>query len=354
METLWRTGAASRAEIAGSIGLSNPAVTQITRLLTDKGLIEEQVPRRGQRGQPARPLMLKADAGFGVGVNFSHSYVEVGIVDLVGHPLSIKKAALLEPSLDAISHASFQAIDELCSELSIKKDRLLGVGFCVPGDFATDGGLTAHVYFPDLFGRKMQAELAGRTQMQVFVENDGKASAIGELIIGAGRSARSFLVVHIGHGIGGGIVIDGKLQRGSHGNAGPLGGFYPVRLPRPSGQDLLETLFQAGNVCHDFDRLDIFANAPCQALTDWIDRAAQQLKVTLKGITALLDPQIIVLGGRLPPQIFERLCYAINQSGEQHSPWDVASPQIVPSLLGSEAGVIGAALLPIHAHLFPR
>ncbi len=356
LEALWRIGEASRVELAGLLGLTKPAVTQIVRALVVQGLVEERAPRRGARGQPARPVALAARAALAVGVNFSHTYVDVGFVDLLGRPLTIRSRPIAAPTLKDIANTAFDLIAEMRADLGAPSSRLLGVGFAAPGDFLSDGGLLAHAYFPDLFGNDLRRDLAWRTDLPVFVENDGKACAIGELILGAGRAHRSFLVVHIGHGVGGGIVIDGRIYRGAWGNAGPIGVFWPLDRPRPSGQDLLETLNAAGAACRDFDQLEGIPLAETPALTAWVDRAAAQLEEVVPKIACVLDAEVVVLGGRLPPSILEAIVARIDLGNMfEHTDsligGDIRRPRLVASQLGPRAGVVGSAMLPIHRHL---
>jgi predicted NBD/HSP70 family sugar kinase len=302
-----------------------------------------------------------AQAAIAVGVNFSHTYVDVGFVDLLGRPLAIRRQQFSLPTLSTITAASFNLISEIREDLNIPHSRLLGIGFSVPGDFLPDGGLSAHAYFPDLWGVDMRRALSRQTDLPVFVENDGKACAIGEMILGAGQAHRSFMVVHIGHGVGGGIVIDGRIYRGAFGNAGPIGSFWPLPLnqPRPSGQDLLEMLNAGGVACRDFDELEVLPKESDQNIEAWVDRAALQLEDTIPKIARFIDPEVVVLGGRLPPKILKGIVERVDQirrdkfiataAGE-----DRPRPILVASQLGTQAGIVGSAMLPIHRFLLPQ
>ena len=357
LERLWRSGATSRVELARHVGLTKPAITQIVRRLTEHGLVTEQVLRRGARGQPARPVALSERAAISVGVNFSHTFVDVGFVDLMGHPLAIQRRECASPTAEAIATAAFGLIGEMCDDLQLPEADLLGIGFSVPGDFLNDGSLKAHAYFPDLWGRDLGRALGRKTDLAVFVENDGKACSIGELILGAGRTHRSFMVVHIGHGVGGGVVIGGRIHRGAMGNAGPLGAFWPLDKPRPSGQDLLETLNANGLDCRDFNDLETMSPDADQVVSSWIARTAAQLEDILPKVARFIDPEVVVLGGRLPPSILEAIVERVDlqkKYGETVADRDFHRPRLIASQLGARAGVIGAAMLPIHRYLLPQ
>lgn len=351
LDLLWRRGRASRVEMAASLGVSKPAITQILKLLSERGLIREHDSLKGGRGQPARPVALNASALVSAGVNFSHSYVEVGLIDLAGRLLGVRRMALGSPTIAAIAAVASATVEQLLAESATTADRLAGVGFALPGDRFDDGSLCAHAYFPELFGVRAQSELRQAMNFDVFVENDGKASAIGEMLLGAGRHVSTFMLVHIGHGVGGGLVLGRKLYRGEHGNAGPIGGLFPSGEPRPSGQALLEHLAASGMSVEDFDALDSEALQDAPPISEWIERAGRQLAEKLPRIASMIDPDVVILGGRLPPWMLQRLVDLVDMAAPFPAMHDIPRPALVPSALGSHAAVIGAAVLPVYARL---
>jgi predicted NBD/HSP70 family sugar kinase len=154
---------------------------------------------------------------------------------------------------------------------------------------------------------------------------------------------KTFVFIHIGHGVGGGLVLDGRLYRGQHGNAGLMGGLYPLELPRPSGQDLIETLQAEGYAVRDFNDLDGLDIAAMPALDRWIARAAGQLKLALNFGGRLIDPEAIIIGGRMPPPLLHALFDAIEVDAAFAASIALPQPRVRVSELGPDAGVIGAA-----------
>lgn len=353
-DALWRTGPSSRAEIADATGLTRPAVSQLVQELATLGLLSEQPARKGQRGQPARPIVVDGSAGYAIGVNFSHSYIEVGLVDLSGILVGSIRGALREPTPEAIAEAVSHHIDTLLADSAVPRDRLLGIGLSLPADFYSDGTLMPHQYFPGLRQPNLAAFFTERLGASVLLENDGRACAIGERVVGIGRRFRTFMLVHIGHGVGGGLIIDGKPYRGVQGNAGLMGQFYPYGAPRPSGQDLIETLTAQGHPTRDFDALENLPRAAKPAVAEWIARAAAQLSPDLARVGRFFGPEAIILAGRLPPEIIERLASAIDLRSVLSPLDDLPVPPVLASPLGSSAGMIGAASLPIFRALLPH
>lgn len=108
-----------------------------------------------------------------------------------------------------------------------------GIGVGVPGviDVATGAIGEAH-HVPDLGGQRLAAQLSARFGMDAFVDNDVNALALGEWRFGAGRGARSLVVLAPGTGFGCGVVLDGRLVRGAHGFGGEFG-HAPVKFDGP-------------------------------------------------------------------------------------------------------------------------
>src|SRR5262252_5228862 len=131
--------------------------------------------------------------------------------DLVGRP------GLL---LDRLAEGACSAAE--AAELPF--EAVAAVGVCVPGPLDTTRSVVAIA--PNLGWQNLavRQELESRLPAKpVFLENDVRAAALAEHVLGAGRGFGSMLAVFIGSGVGGGIVIDGKLYHGAHGGAGEIG-----------------------------------------------------------------------------------------------------------------------------------
>lgn len=351
-EAVWRRGTSSRAELAIDTGLTPPAITQICKGLLEHGWVSELPARKGQRGQPSRPLTVNPEGGYAAGVNFSHSYMEVGVIDLGGRLLGVRKTHFAEALPDIIAETAIMGVRELIREHGLPEGRMLGLGFALPGDFLEGGRrLLAHPAFPRLDHQDLRVVFQAASPWRVFVENDGRTSAIGERIVGLGRSLNAFMLIHIGHGVGGGLIIGGRPYRGARGNAGPIGLFFPYGQPRPSGEDLLAHLRSAGVAADDFDALDHMDIQSSEPLQDWLRRAGRQLEAVLPLLGRVFDPEVIVIAGRLPPPMLDRLAEVIDANGPIPSTDPLPRVQMVASRLGSLAGVVGAASLPIFEQL---
>ncbi|MEE3624491.1 ROK family transcriptional regulator [Nitrospirillum sp. BR 11752] len=355
LSILVERGPLSRAELADLIGVSRPAVTQMISSLERFGLVEELESRKGARGQPARPVGIRTGAGYSAGVSFSHSYLDLAIIDLTGAVLDSCRLALDEPTPNAVACTATMALLEVRGRLGSFDGTFIGVGFALPGDFQVGTSmLIAHRYFPAFDRIDAQAFFQQHFDQPVFTENDGRTCAMGERLAGLGRGCRDFMLVHLGHGVGGGLFLDNRLYRGAHRNAGPLGTFFPMGAPRPSGQDLLETLRGQGIAAADFDILETLDPSAMPPLAAWCERAGKQLAPALQHVSDIIDPEMIIIGGRLPASILSAVVEATGLPDQPCPGRAAGAPPVVrASWLGAQAGAVGAASIPILDLLLP-
>jgi predicted NBD/HSP70 family sugar kinase len=344
LETIWRQGPIARHEIAHVTGLTGASITRLTRDLEAMGLVTDTVARAGARGQPARPVSIASGGAYALGVNFSHSFVDIGLVNLAGEIVVRERVPLSEPEPLLIARIACEGLERLRQRCRVPLKRLLGAGFSVPGDFRVDGRFNAHAYFPQLAELDLRTAFSSGMPVPVIVENDAASAALGERIHGAGVGMNSFMLVHIGHGVGSGLILDGALFRGAHDNAGMIGVAFPMGATRPSGQDLFDSLAAAGLACTDFDQLANMDLAQ-PAVSGWIARAGRQLADGLYQIARVIDPEAVILGGRLPPAFQDALFRAMPLQQRLARDTLLPAPAILQSTLGPYAGVIGAAAI---------
>jgi predicted NBD/HSP70 family sugar kinase len=349
LDIIWREGPIARQEIAERSGLTPASITRLTQQLDDQGLIATEVEKTGSRGNPRQPVSIKTDAALSLGVCFSHTFLDVGLLNLGGELLATIRAPLREATATEIAQTAKQGVAKLLAPRRFDRSKLIGIGFALPGDFASTAPyLQAHAYFPGLRDVDILAVIKAHFDIPCFVENDCNAAAFGERVVGHGRRHATFLSVFVGHGIGSGLIIDGNLMRGANGNAGALGYIYPMNMPRPSGQDLFETLQKAGVPARDFDDFEDLAIEDAPPLRRWIERAGAQLNDGLSIAARLFDPEAIVIGGRTPPGYLKALVGAIDGDKFCAAGAPLKKPIILASELGARAGVVGAASLPIY------
>jgi glucokinase len=234
----------------------------------------------------------------------------------------------------------------------------VGVGVGAPGMTRPEGGV---VIAAGTLGWKdvpLGALLERRCGLPVRVENDVNLTALGEHAFGAGRGLRSLFLFAIGTGIGGGLVIDGKLWRGRHYAAGEIGALLPGRefldwndrdwgafeacasgtgLAAEARRLAAELGAAPGEDQLKGERLFAAAAAGAPWARRALDRAIEMWTIGLAAVQAVIDPDLIVLSGGVAPSA---AAYLPLISGRLRHALPFA-PEIVASTLGYRAAVLG-------------
>ncbi|MBB3287010.1 MULTISPECIES: ROK family transcriptional regulator [unclassified Rhizobium] len=360
LRCIHRQAPISRAEIARQTGFTKPAIARIVDRLLDEGLIIEARRRHGLRGQPAIELEINPDAFFAIGINIDRDHLTILAVDAVGNVRArvhhekryILPAEFMQLTADAISH--FQR-----SRL-IDDAHLAGIGLAMP-DWL---GEIAFLGKPDDYGEWMEfdvrAALENLTPHPVFIENETNAAALAELDYGLGAESRSFFYISVNACPGGGLVLDGNGHRGAMGLSGEIG-WLPIADPRDKKAQKVELLGEIFSLFFLYKFLGehgIEASVPQDLLTldtrgrklvsQWLKTMSAHLAVAVKHIGMIVDPDSIILGGRLPIRIVDELLRYVH---EHLDAGDTTLPTLHRASLGEDACAIGAAAMPMAAAL---
>jgi predicted NBD/HSP70 family sugar kinase len=220
LQSLFRQGAVSRADLARSTGLTRTSISALVSDLASEGLISELGLRDDSRvGKPANLVGLRADAYSIIAVDLSADDRFSGaVIDLAGSIVS-------RDEVDAGTATGEDAVEmalELCGRLADSAPRpVLGFGISAPGIITPDGVVLEGLY-RDWTDLPLASRVSERFGAPAHVGNDANAAALGIRTYGQ-DAANSLLVVHLEHGVGLGVVIDGVLVRGERFSAGEIG-----------------------------------------------------------------------------------------------------------------------------------
>ena len=347
-------GAVARVDLARLSGMTGASVTRLISGLLDLGILAEETDRQGRAGQPKRLLSLAGGSYYSAGLIFSLRRMEIAILDLTGRLAATRSIDIVDQSAAGVAEAARAAIHDMRARHRIGRDRLVGVGCALPGNFGTfEKDLKAHELFSDFDEGRTFKAFTDVFEMPFHFENDGSAAALGEHVFGRLEDdGPSMFFIHIGHGVGGGAVIDGRLFRGVHGNACLPGVLFPYAAPRPSGQDLINCLAAGGIELEDFDHLDRVGEKGEALIDDWVGRAGVQLRDAVRAVSGFFDPSVIVIGGRLPKWLNERLVEAILADPIDGPSRGLVVAPVRASSFGPEVGAVGAACIPMFESFF--
>ena len=219
-----RVGPVSRAQIARETALSKPTVSQALVTLLDAGLVREAGRTSGGKGPTAVLYELNPQAGWVVGIDVGRDWVRAAIADVTGQFVArrderarVKSAKTLITQIGAIAHA-------LAADAGIKWRQVTFATVGSPGVFEQERGQVALAYALPGWGRQGLVELVQQELgTKIAFENDVNLAAIGEQWQGLGKGVENFVYLHLGTGVGMGMVLNGELYRGSSGAAGEVG-----------------------------------------------------------------------------------------------------------------------------------
>jgi glucokinase-like ROK family protein len=214
----------SRAELATITSLNRSTISNITNALIEEGLVFECDTIESKIGRPGIALALRPEGGAVIGVEIGVGFISVILTDFVANILwrEWSEFSLTKPQLEIISDAE-KLIDQAISFARKKYLRLLGIGLGVPGLVNVQKGEL--LFAPNLGWQKVPLRLMWnqRFQLPLYVENEANLGALAEYYFGVGRNVDNFIYISSGVGLGGGVIIDGKLFKGGYGFAGEIG-----------------------------------------------------------------------------------------------------------------------------------
>ena len=214
----------SRAELASHTGLNRSTVTNIIKELIDEGLVWEQELKDSKIGRPSISLNLRPDGGAIIGVEINVDFILILLTDFVAQPL-YQEYISFERSLPQIEvlRMAEQAIERAVQHTTERHLRVLGIGIGLPGLVDVERGDL--IFAPNLNWRDVPIRLMWnqRFHCPIYIDNEANLAAMGEYYFGIAHNVDHFVYLSSGVGLGGGIMIHGKLFRGWNGYAGELG-----------------------------------------------------------------------------------------------------------------------------------
>ena len=293
-----------------------------------------------------------------LGVDLGGSKIEIVALGDAGQQLLRRRIATPQGDYAATIGAVSRLVMAVETELGQRGS--LGIG--IPGAESLANGLIKNANSTCLIGRPLRADLEALLQREIRLANDANCFALSEATDGAGRAAEVVFGVILGTGVGGGIVVRGRLLNGANAIAGEWG---PNPLPLPEAADFplpacycgrcgcIETYLCGSALTRDHAQqtretltpalIDQRANAGDPTCEATLQRYEARLGRALAGVINLLDPQVIVLGGGLSN--LQRLYRNLPACCGPRVFSDHFYTKILPPAHGDSSGVRGAAWL---------
>ncbi|NOY07274.1 MAG: ROK family protein [Spirochaetes bacterium] len=226
LEAVKNYGPVSRSKIAGLTGLSKSTCSLLVENLLTSGLVKEMGKEESSGGRKPVLLEINYDAGIAVGIKLMEQKVLAALVDFTGEAGEVVEEKI-DRKNDTASYIEslvrvIKRILETENEKSFKR-KILGIGIGVSGLVDSEEGVLLQSSILNWNGVPIREILQKEFSIPVYLENDVNTFAIGEKILGSGKSYDNFICVTIGRGVGMGSMINGKIYRGSHNGSGEFG-----------------------------------------------------------------------------------------------------------------------------------
>lgn len=363
VELLYREGSVARAELARQVGVSRSAISEVVADLISEGIVVEepaQAAKDSTRPSPRSSLKLRSAAAQAFGIDFSADRLRVVVAD---PQLNVLDECEQDLRLD---HTPQEAIDlaasfvaQLMQRQGLDRDRVVGVGVGVPGPIdqregvATPSSISASWVGVDVAGR-----LHHTLRLPVLIDNNANLAALAETLAGSGKGHQYVVYVKASKGVGSGIVVNGRLFRGTAGMAGEIGhmtvrddgplcpcgnrGCLEAYAGTAAQLDLAQVTLPDIRTYGDLIRGAEAGNRGCRRV---VTDAGRQLAVALASLCNIMNPSVLIIGGEMGGA-FSLIAPSMREVLFRNALHLAAgSVDLLPAALGDRAGAIGATAL---------
>lgn len=357
MEHLRKNGPMSRAQLARATGLSKPTVSNALGNLERVGLVRPTGEKTSEHGG-RHGVLYESDptAGYVLGIDIGRSWIRVAVSDLAGKIVVRRDGRNEAQTATTLVSMTADLVKKTVSEAGLTWSQVIHTVAGTPGVFDQRGGRV--ILAPNLPGLEQHGiieMLQNALGSSLTVDNDANLAALGERVFGGGSEVDTFVFLTVGTGIGMGIITNGTLYRGAHGASGevaylPLGMSLVSSVENSARQSgILEEAAAARGIVRlaltigmqpplSAKRIFDAARAGDNLAMVVIERETQLLAQAIAAVAAVLDPEMVVIGGGIG-QNFDLL----GQRLERHlHEITLIRPRIVPSKLGQDVVLLGA------------
>lgn len=353
LELVRRLGPVSRAQIARESMLSKPTVSQALAALLDSNLVREAGRTSGGRGPAALLYELNPRAGWVIGIDVGRAFVRAAIANLSGDIVARRDQRTRIRSSEALIAEIGEIAHGLASEAGIRWRDVTFATVGSPGVIEPSTGQVALAYALPGWGREGVVDAVQRELgTKIAFENDVNLAALGERWHGLGKGLDHFVFLHVGTGVGAGLILNGELFRGASGAAGEVAYLPLVDDPRDRAfrrRGALDTVAGAAGVVETARRLrmapplsskKVFAAARRgdRIARKVVEREAELIALAIASIVLVVDPELVILGGGIGAN-GDLLIEPVERELAALSP---IRPRIEVSALGEEATLHGA------------
>ena len=309
-----------------------------------------------------------------IGVDVGGTKVYTILVDSKNKILARSKKKSRDGTPKVILDRIAATISSVIEEAKIPIDQVAGIGIGFPGPLNPKTGVVIEATnLPDWDHFPLADEVAKETKTLAFLDNDVNLGTLGEALAGSGKGASNVIGIFLGTGVGGGIVLGGKLYHGTSGTAGEVGHMIIQHRGRKSPRGLFGTVegltsrvsiveqlieaIQTGSKSSLAPILKAGERIRSRAIsksyhegdkltTEVLHRTAEFVGVTVGSLINFLAPDVVVLGGGVMEAVPEAILPIAKKVAKSIAvPGAWSHVEVVEAKLGDDAGAMGGALL---------
>ena len=324
--------------------------------------------------------MARKKHTYTIGIDLGGTKILTAVVDEQGKVVAaVKELTQAQEGAKAVIERIKHTLDTVLEKAKLTKKDIAGIGIGVPGVIDAKRGLIVKITnipgMEQVAMTKILRDWLGRAA-PVVLSNDVRVASWGEYLHGAGKGYKHMVTVWVGTGIGGGIILDGKLWEGTRGNAGEVGHMITLAGgPLALGAGIrggIEALASRSSIERDLRKaladgresilpkllrendnalkssvLAAAVQKKDELTIEMLEQAAHYLGLHAASLINCLDPELIVYGGGLMEKLGDWMVKRISKTAKQHAinKTQLDKIKLVPSALGDYAGVVGAAML---------
>ena len=308
-----------------------------------------------------------------IGIDLGGTNIAAGLVDESGKIVVSKSIPTLkERGIDLICKDMIELCKTIMEENNLNKEEIHSVGVGTPGLIDAQHGIIAYANNIKIENFPIVEIMTKALDMPVYVGNDADCAALGEVTSGIAKGCTNAIILTLGTGIGGGLIVDGMIYKGSFPGAGELGHqsiAYDGRQCNCGRKGCFERYASASALINDakhaaIDHPDSLLNAyvngdlnkmnakiPFDAAQEGdkiakavIDQYLSYLATGIANVINIFKPEMIILGGGVAKQ-GDNLTKPLLELVRKESYSKDFRTKIEVALLGNDAGIIGAAML---------
>ncbi|MHC4563271.1 MAG: ROK family protein [Planctomycetota bacterium] len=307
-----------------------------------------------------------------IGIDLGGTFIKFGLLDdRRQRSETLQLPTLADEGGEGIVRQMIEGVRRVMADAALSAEDVVGIGIGAPGPLdLAEGVVIAMPNIPGMENMSLRDAVGDGVGIAAVLENDANAAAMGEFLCGAGREASDMVLLTLGTGVGGGVILDGRVMHGSHGIGAELGHMIiepdgelcgcgqrgclerycsatytarhaEARIQQGASSSLADLLKANGELTtKDINE----ARRAGDALAGEVwDRAARYLALACVNICRVFDPDEIVLAGGLIKAGDDLMGPIQEHFGRLN--WSLTKPQttIAFATLGHDAGVVGAA-----------